>query len=134
MPTHRSKDDGREKRNEARLAELRNHRVEIKFTGEPIYQFRVTDVSSQGAGLLINPNSRFLKSIAVDQIIDANFISPQGAQPSGMYQAQIKHITAMDTGRYKGLIQAGIKILERLDQTDGWAARRVSLKYKVDNQ
>jgi hypothetical protein len=106
-----------EKRIEPRSATLRNHRAEVKFVGEPIYQFKVTDVSTQGAGLLINPDSRFLKIIAPDQVIEINFISPQGEKPAGMYKAQVKHITDMTEGRYKGLRRVGILILESLDQS-----------------
>lgn len=112
-------DDFKEQRVEARLAELQNYRVEIKFVGEPIYQFKVTDVSRQGAGLLINANSRFLKNIEVGQVINVYFISPGRAEPSGMYKAEIKHITEMETGRYKGLRLIGILIMEALDQS-GW--------------
>ncbi len=108
----------KEKRGEARRAELRHHRVEIKFSGEPIYQFKVMDVSSKGAGLVINTNSGFLKIIEVGLVIDVNFISPQGTAPSGMYTAQIKHITRMDAAPYKGLMQVGIQIMQRLDQDE----------------
>jgi hypothetical protein len=106
-------DHPKEKRAETRTDTLRRHRVEIKFVGEPIYQFKVTDVSRQGAGILINANSRFLKTIAPGQILEANFISPRGAQPAGMFRTEIKHITDMDAGRYKGHKMVGIRILER---------------------
>lgn len=106
-----------EKRLEPRSATLQNHRAEVKFVGEPIYQFKVTDVSAQGAGLLINPDSRFLKIIQPDQIIEINFISPQGEQPEGLYKAQVKHISEMDKGKYRGLRRVGILILESLDQS-----------------
>ncbi len=102
-----------EKRNAARSTQLYNHRVEIKLVGEPLYQFRVTDVSDQGAGLLITPGSRFLENIEVGQILEVNFISPQGIAPSGWYQSEIKHITEMQTGPYQGLKRVGIKILAR---------------------
>ena len=106
-----------EKRIEPRSVTLQNHRAEVKFVGEPIYQFKVTDVSAQGAGLLINPDSRFLKIIQPDQIIEINFISPQGEKPEGLYKAQVKHITDMAEGRYKGLRRVGILILESLAQS-----------------
>ncbi len=104
-----------EKRIEPRSVTLQNHRAEVKFVGEPIYQFKVTDVSAQGAGLLINPDSRFLKIIQPDQIIEINFISPQGEKPMGLYKAQVKHITEMAEGKYKGLRRVGILILESLE-------------------
>ncbi len=106
-----------DKRIEPRAATLQNHRAEVKFVGEPIYQFKVTDVSTQGAGLLINPDSRFLTIIQPDQIIEINFISPQGDKPVGMVKAQVKHITEVVDGKYKGLRRVGVLILESLDQS-----------------
>lgn len=104
-----------EKRLEPRSAKLRNYRVEIKLVGEPIYQFKVTDVSTKGAGLLINENSGFLRMIEVGETVDVNFISPEGSPPAGMYKAEIKHITKMKKGKYIGLRLVGIRILDRLD-------------------
>jgi len=106
-----------EKRSEPRSTNLRDYRVEIKFVGEPIYQFRVTDVSTKGAGLLLTDNSAFLKMIEVGQIVDVNFISPQGLNPTGMYKAEIRHITKMNKGRYNGHRLVGIHILESLNQS-----------------
>jgi hypothetical protein len=120
MHTDKTADSYIERRREARLAKLRNHRVEIKFAGHPIYQFKVTDVSANGAGLLINTDSRFLSKIEVGQTIAVNFISPQGEEPAGLYNAEIRHITEMENGPYKGLKRAGILILERLVESDDW--------------
>ena len=108
-------DKWREKRKAARSTRLQSHRAEIKLVGEPLYQFRVTDVSTQGAGLLITPGSRFLQVIEAGQILEVNFISPEGTEPSGWYQSEIKHITEMKTGPYKGLKQVGIQIIGRAD-------------------
>jgi hypothetical protein len=118
MQRDKTIDDYIERRREARMAKLRNHRVEIKLAGHPIYQFRVTDVSTNGAGLLISPDSRFLNNIEVGKIIAVNFISPQGEEPVGRYQAEIRHITEMDSGPYKGLKRVGILIMERLEESD----------------
>jgi len=103
-----------EKRVEPRATRFKNYRVEIKFVGTPIYQFKVNDVSVKGAGLLVNGKSGFLKMIEVGQMVDANFISPQGSNPSGMYKVEIRHITKTDGGRYKGFRLVGIQIREKL--------------------
>ena len=105
-----------EKRSEHRSTKLRDYHVEIKFVGEPIYQFRVTDVSTKGAGLLINDNSAFLKLIEIGQIVDVNFISPKGLNPTGMYKAEIRHNTIIEKGKYNGHRLVGILILESLIQ------------------
>jgi len=106
-----------ERRQESRSTQIQNYRVEIKLVGEPIYQFRVVDVSPKGAGLLVNESSRFLKKIEVGQVVDADFISPQGSNPSGLYQAEVRHITQANESRYKGLRLVGILIRERLNQS-----------------
>jgi hypothetical protein len=106
-----------EKRSEPRETKLRNYRIEIKFVGKPIYQFRVINVSTKGAGLLIKNDSAFLKLIKVGQIVDADFISPEGTDPSGIYKAEIKHITKLDEQEYKGHRLVGISILEKLNET-----------------
>ena len=100
-----------EKRAEPRKTQLRNHRIEIKLVGEPIYQFRVTDVSSKGAGILIKEDSYFLNLISLNQTIDVDFISPKGNAPTGKYKAEIKHITRPTKGKNEGHCLVGISIL-----------------------
>ena len=53
----------KEKRSEPRRPKLRNHRLEFKLVGNPIYQFRVADVTSKGAGALVKDDSAFLNMI-----------------------------------------------------------------------
>ena len=108
-----------EKRTEPRRTQLRNYRVEIKLIGEPIYQFRVTDVSSKGAGILIKEDSNFLSMIEVGKTVDVDFISPKGTAPSGSYKAEIKHITKSGKGKNGGQCLVGISILEKIDQLEG---------------
>ena len=106
-----------EKRSKPRRAKLRHYRIEIKFVGEPIYQFRVINVTIKGAGVLIKDDSAFLNMIEVGQIVDVNFISPEGLSPSGIYTAEIKHITKLDRKERQGHRLVGISLLKKLDQT-----------------
>ena len=110
-----SESNAPEKRTELRRSELRNYRIEIKFVGNPIYQFRVIDVTTKSAGLLIKDDSAFLKMIEVGQIVDANFISPSGTAPSGVYKVEVKHITKIDTQEYKGHQLVGLSIIQKLE-------------------
>jgi len=105
----------KEKRSEPRRAKLRNYRIEIKFVGKPIYQFRVINVTAKGAGLLVKEDSAFLKMIEVGQIVEADFISPDGSAPSGLYNAEIKHITKLDMQEHKGHQLVGLSILKKVD-------------------
>ena len=114
MGTEPSEKIQNEKRSEPRRAKLRNYRIEIKLVGHPIYQFRVIDVTTLGAGILIKDNSSFLNLIENGQVIEVNFISPQAEEPSGAYTAVIRHITAPNNTLHKGHRLVGISILEKL--------------------
>ena len=103
----------KDKRSEPRRAKLRNYRIEIKFIGKPIYQFKVINVTAKGAGLLIKDDSAFLEMIEVGQIVEADFISPDGTVPSGLYKAEIKHITKLDKKENKGHQLVGLSIIEK---------------------
>jgi len=105
----------KERRTKHRRTQLRNYRVEIKLIGAPIYQFRVRDVSSNGAGILIKEDSKFLNMIEVGQIVDADFISPEGTDPIGEHRTEVRHITKPNEGKNKGHFLVGLKILEKLD-------------------
>jgi hypothetical protein len=104
----------KEKRSQPRRTKLRNYRIEIKFVGKPIYQFRVINVTVKGAGLLIKDDSAFLKMIEVGQIVEADFISPRGTAPSGVYKAEIKHITKLDMQEHRGHHLVGLSILKKV--------------------
>ena len=109
----------KEKRAYPRRTQLRNYRIEIKLIGEPIYQFRVTNVSSKGAVILIKEDSAFLSMIEVGQIVDADFISPDGTDPAGLHKAEIKHITKPSKGNNEGHCLVGLSILEKIDHFEG---------------
>jgi len=117
MRKYSSESIAEEKRVEPRATRFKSYRIEIKFLGTPIYQFKVRDVSLKGAGLLVSENSDFLKMIEVGQTVDANFLSPQGSNPSGMYKVEIRHISRIDKGRYKKFRLVGISIREKLNQS-----------------
>ncbi|UCF90164.1 MAG: hypothetical protein JSW39_17925 [Desulfobacterales bacterium] len=80
----------------------------------PLYQFKVRDVSPKGAGIIVREDSEFLGLIKVGQELDVNFISPKGTQPSGLYRAEVEHISRLEKGRYKGHRLVGISILKKL--------------------
>ena len=104
-----------ERRFKPRRAKLRNYRIEIKLVDKPIYQFRVTNVTAKGAGLLIKDDSAFLNMIEVGQVVEADFISPEGTVPSGLYKAEIKHITKIDMQEHRGHQLVGLSILKKVD-------------------
>ena len=105
----------KEKRAYPRGTQLQNYRIEIKLIGEPIYQFRVTNVSSKGAVILIKEDSGFLRIIEVGQVVDADFISPNATDPAGIRRVEIKHITKTSKGNNEGHCLVGLSILEKID-------------------
>jgi hypothetical protein len=115
MQMDSSSNISKEKRSEPRQAKLRNYRIEIKFVGKPIYQFRVLNLTAKCAGLLIKDDSAFLKMIEVGQIVEADFISPEDKAPSGLYQVKIKHITKLNKQEQRGHHLVGLLILKKLD-------------------
>ena len=108
----------KERRARSRRTKLRNYRVEIKLIGAPIYQFRVKDVTPDGAGILIKEDSKFLSMVEVGQIVDADFISPKGTDPTGNYKVEIRHITKPNKEINKGHYLVGLSILEKLDHLE----------------
>jgi len=110
----------KDRRAKVRLTKLRNYRIEIKLERTPIYQFRVINVTTGGAGILIKEESAFLKMIEVGQIVAADFISPQGSDPSGLHKVEIIHIAKTSQQEYKGHRVVGVSILEKLDDTQSW--------------
>ena len=63
---------------------------------------------------MIKDNSAFLKMIEVGQIVKADFISPDGTAPSGLYEAEIKHITKHDMQEHRGHHLVGLSILKKV--------------------
>ena len=118
MKIEQKVNSSKERRAKSRRTQLRNYRVEIKLIGEPIYQFRVKDVSSDGAGILIKEDSKFLSMIEVGQIVDADFISPKGTEPAGNHRTEVRHITKPNKEKNKGHFLVGLKILEKIDHSE----------------
>ena len=85
--------------------------VEFSLTKkDPIFQFRVRDVSPSGMGILINEGSIALKLLKVGQVLDMKY-NPEtpGHLPENM-ETEIRHITHVKEGRYKGHSLVGLLI------------------------
>jgi hypothetical protein len=104
------------KRAESRSEATKNYRVEIKLEGEPIYQFGLINISKKGAGILVKNDPAFLKIIELGQIVEVNFISSKALNLSGMYTAEIKHITKFSREESEGQRLVGISIQKKLDE------------------
>jgi len=115
MQSDKTENITREKRSEHRHATSRCYRIDIKILGLPIYQFRLINVTDNGASILIKDDSAFLNMIEVDQVTDVTFISPEDSHPSGRYKIKVKHISDLNDVN-NGHRLVGISILKKLDQ------------------
>jgi len=104
-----------DRRHEPRATKLPNHRAEFKFTGVPVYQLKVRDLSATGAGIVARTDSNFLKMIQIGQELDVKFISSKGTEgPSGHCRTRIEHISEFKEGRFRGHMVVGLSILNKI--------------------
>jgi hypothetical protein len=102
-----------DRRLEPRATKISNHRAEIKFIGFPVYQFKLRDLSSKGAGIVARADSNFLKMIQAGQELEVKLISVDAATGIyGHYKARIEHISELKKGRFRGHMVVGISINE----------------------
>jgi hypothetical protein len=102
-----------EKRSAKRAVPIGFNRAEIKLTGIPLYQFKLKDVSDNGASLLVKENSDMMTHLEVSQSLEIKVLSDSLADLNGYYKAKIKHITKIEEGRYKGHYMVGMRMLAK---------------------
>jgi len=89
--------------------------VEIKFPGNPVYQLKVRDISNEGVGVLVRPDSKLLHLIEVGQEITVKLMLPRNySEPSGSFRTKVEHITEIEEGPYQGHLVVGISFLHPL--------------------
>ena len=104
-----------ERRCEPRATELPNQRAEFKLTYVPVYQFKVRDLSSKGAGIVVRGDSNVLKMIQVGLELDVKMIPGAGvASSSGYQRSRVAHVTELKEGRYRGHMVVGLSILNKV--------------------
>ena len=106
-----------DRRLEPRATGLSSHRAEFKFTGVPIYQLKVRDLSANGAGIIVRADSKVLELIKIGQELVVKLISPAGSKgPSGYYKSRIEHVTELKEGRFRGHMVVGLSLVKRSGQ------------------
>src|SRR5512143_510865 len=104
-----------DRRLEQRVTKVSNHRVEFKFTGVPVYQLKVQDLTSKGAGIIAKADSNFLRLIQVGQELEIRLISfSEVAGLSGYYKCRIAHISELKESRFRGHMVVGLSIIKML--------------------
>jgi hypothetical protein len=100
-----------EKRSEKRAFPKGFHGAEIKLIGIPLYQFKLKDISDNGASLLMKENSSMINHLKIGQSLKIKFYSDDHPEFNGYFESEIKHITKIDKGRYNGHYLVGVRIL-----------------------
>jgi hypothetical protein len=104
-----------DRRHELRTTEVSNNRTEVKFPGVPTYQFKMRDLSTNGAGLIARTDSNFLNMIHVGQKLEVRLISfSHTTGPSGRYQTKIKHVSEIKNGRFRGHMAVGLSFINKI--------------------
>jgi hypothetical protein len=106
----------REERRKPRSKDLSNPMVEIKIPGTVIYQLKVRDISDEGVGVLVRPDSKLLNLIEIGHEIGIKLVLPRNYRgPSGNFRARVEHISEIGEGSYQGHFVVGMSFLPPLD-------------------
>jgi len=101
-----------EERRKPRSKDLPNPMVEIKLPGNPIYQLKIRDISDEGVGVLVKPDSKLLNLIEIGHEISVKLVLPRNYRgPSGHFPARVEHITEIQEGPYRGHMIVGLSFL-----------------------
>jgi hypothetical protein len=95
--------------------------VEMKLAGLPIYQFKLKDVSENGACFMVKEDSAILEYLEVGLLLDMRYYSEDKKEPSEIFRSEIKHITKATEKPYKGHCMVGVMILEKQIQQDAYS-------------
>ena len=105
-------DNTAERRSEPRAPVDPFKSVEISVPAlSSIYLFPLRQLSETGLGILVQQSSEIVNHIQVGDILDMKYLS-QIPGPPLKIRTQIKHITKIDEGRYKGHYTVGLKIIQ----------------------
>jgi hypothetical protein len=104
----------KEKRIKPRHPALSEHMVVFSFPGVPLYQLKAKDISENGIGVIVKPDSKFLNLIEIGQEMDVELLAPQESRHmQGFYSARVAHITANEEGRFKGHMLVGLELISK---------------------
>jgi len=77
---------------------------------DPIFQFRVRDISPSGSGVLVNEGSTALKCLKVGQVLDMKYNPEKPDGSPEQIETEIRHITRIADGPYRGHYLVGLRI------------------------
>jgi hypothetical protein len=105
---------GSEKRSEPRKILDQYYSVEFSISKMlPVYQFKVRDISPSGIGILVNESSAVLDHLEVGNVLEMKYNPRNSSDLPEYLKTEIRHITKIEEGKYKGHYLVGMLILER---------------------
>jgi hypothetical protein len=111
------KEMGSEKRSETRKIIDDYYSVEFTVSRElPVHQFKVRNMSPWGLGILVKEDSAALRRLEVGDVLEMKYNPAKPLGSAEYLRTEIRHITRLDQGRFKGHYLVGLLIL---DKTDG---------------
>ena len=113
MEQTESEKKGREERSEPRKILDQYYSVEFSINKMlPVHQFKVRDVSPSGIGILVNESSAVLGHLKINDVLDMKYNPSDSSNLPEYLKTEIRHITKMEEGKYKGHYLVGMLILE----------------------
>jgi hypothetical protein len=100
-----------ERRSENRQIAKDCYSAEIRIVGVPVYEVKLFDLSSRGASIILKNSSSLLNHLQIGQNLLTKYFFEDRSKPSEMFRAQVKHISEVKGGRFKGYYSAGLSIL-----------------------
>ena len=101
-----------EKRSEPRNILDQYCSVEFSVSSrEPVYLFKIKDVSSLGIGILVKENSAVLKHLNVGDVLDMKYNPAESLYLPEYIRTEIKHITKLDYSPYREHYLVGLLLL-----------------------
>ena len=96
-------------RSEPRTIPDRYRSVEFSLRKkDPVFQFRVRDISPSGMGILVNEGSMALKYLKVGQVLLMKYNPENPDDSPEQLETEIRHITLVADGRYRGHYLVGL--------------------------
>ncbi len=108
-------DNSIERRSESRSIIDQYYSVEFSIENTAfLYQFKIWNISPEGVCVLVREDSDLMNHIKVGDILDLKYCKPASSQYAEL-KTEIRHIDKNGTGRFQGLYQVGLSILEDQD-------------------
>lgn len=104
----------RDRRARYRLKEMTKPMAVIRSSTGPVYLLKVRELSDQGVGIVVRPDSQFLQMIEVGQEVTVRLVLPKSYSfrgSSGHLRSRVVHITEILEGRFKGHMIVGLSFL-----------------------